>query len=298
MGIRNSLAERHKPLSHRWRTPDCGVEPGNTIVHGALANRVRRGLANGEFELAFQGIYHLGTGTLDSVEALIRWIHPERGLLLPSAFLSTMSDPLVAHELTYFVVARACRYLGERQRARHPVCPIAINVPPSIAARPGFAADVEDLAYAEGASPSLLEIELSETEDATALLATPALTRAFRDAGMRIAIDDFGTGFSSLASLGAMAIDTVKIARELMVSVPDNPRACAVMAGVITMLDELGVRIVVEGIETTAQSRWLARWPNLRVQGYLWGTPTLGPSAFASREHRAPSTLRTANGWL
>jgi EAL domain-containing protein (putative c-di-GMP-specific phosphodiesterase class I) len=299
MGIRNSLIDHHKPLSRRWRVSaiDTVVENGSgtSIERAALANRVRKGLEVGEFELAFQGIHHCGSGELKSVEALIRWIHPEYGLLPPSAFLSTMSDPVVALELTYFVIARACRYLGERQRMGRAVCPVAINVPPSIAARPEFAADIERIALAHGANLSQLEIELSETEDATALLSSPALMRAIRNTGVRIAMDDFGTGYSSLATLSLIDIDTVKVARELMLAVPSNPRACAVTAGALDMLCDLGVRVVVEGIETAAQARWLSRWPDVLVQGYLWGKPRLGLASVAGTEHHL---LRAAGGWV
>ncbi|HTJ93174.1 MAG TPA: EAL domain-containing protein [Pararobbsia sp.] len=280
-----------RPTSHAsrpWRAePDAArqVQPADHVAspaangprhqRDALAARVLRGLLDDEFALAFQGIYD-AKGALRSVEALVRWIHPDHGLLAPSAFLVTMEHPLVARELTDFVIARACEYLGERQRAGRAVCSVAVNVPPSVAAAPSFAAHLRRVFDQSGADPSLIEIELSESEDATLFLASPAKTRALRNTGIKLALDDFGTGYSSLSTLSIMDFDTVKIARELLVAVPESPRACAVMAGVLNMLEQMAVRIVVEGVETRAQARWLAQWPNVFVQGYLWGKPRLG----------------------
>lgn len=246
------------------------------IERDALAARVLRGLLDDEFELAFQGIYNPVTGALCSVEALVRWIHPEYGLLAPSAFFVTMENPLVARELTDFVIARACEHLGERQRAGRAVCPIAINVPPSVAAAPNFTPHLHRVLQHYGTDPSLLEIELSESEDAMLFLGSPAKTRALRSMGVKLALDDFGTGYSSLATLSIMDFDTVKIARELVVAVPDSPRACAVLAGVLSMLERLNARVVVEGVETDAQAGWLAQWPNVLMQGFFWGKPRIG----------------------
>jgi EAL domain-containing protein (putative c-di-GMP-specific phosphodiesterase class I) len=256
-----------------------------------LAARAIRGLLANEFELAFQGIYHAATGALHSVEALVRWIHPEYGLLVPSTFFAAMENPIVARELTDFVIARACEHLGERQRTRRAVCPIAINVPPSVAAAPNFTAQLKRVLDQYGADPAWLEIELSETEDATQLLATPAQTRALRQTGVKLALDDFGTGYSSLAALSMMDFDTVKIARELIAAVPESPRACAVMSGVLKLLEQMNVTVVVEGVETNAQARWLAQWPGVLVQGFLWGKPRFGLNGLASHPegHPAPT---------
>lgn len=265
--------------SHLWRSDIAFPVPHANSAQpqrDALAARVLRGLIDNEFELAFQGIYNAATGALCSVEALVRWIHPDHGLLAPSAFLVAMENALVARELTDFVIARACAHLGERQHTGRAVCPVAINVPPSVAAGANFTAQLRRTLDQYGADPALLEIELSESEDATLFLASPAKTRALRNTGVKLALDDFGTGYSSLFALSMMDFDTIKLARELIVAVPESPRACAVMAGVLTMLDQMNVRVIVEGIETEAQARWLAQWPNVLVQGFLWGKPRIG----------------------
>jgi len=239
-----------------------------------LEQRVSEGLLGGEFRLAFQGIYDVKTGKLARVEALIRWMHPDYGMLLPDAFLVALDHPLVAMQLTYYVIDGACRAIADAQRKGQHVCPISVNVPPRVVADEQFPATVMQIARMHGVEPGLLELELVETEDATRLLAAPPLTRPLREAGMRLAIDDFGTGYSSLALLSTIEVDTVKVAREMLDGVPDCPRASAVASGVLSLLERLDVAVVVEGVETRALVRWLAQWPKVLAQGFLYARPS------------------------
>ena len=239
-----------------------------------LEQRVSEGLLAGEFRLAFQGIYDVQTGKLARVEALIRWMHPDYGMLLPDAFLVALDHPLVALQLTYHVIDGACRAVAHAQRQGQRVCPIAVNVPPRVVADEHFPATVMQIARLHGVEPDLLELELVETEDSTRLLAAPPLTKPLREAGMRLAIDDFGTGYSSLALLSTIDVDTVKVAREMLDGVPDCPRASAVASGVLSMLERLNVAVVVEGVETKALARWLGQWPKVLAQGFFYARPT------------------------
>jgi EAL domain-containing protein (putative c-di-GMP-specific phosphodiesterase class I) len=248
-----------------------------------LERRVSEGLGAGEFHLAFQGIYHVSTGGLSRVEALIRWMHPEYGLLLPEAFLIVLKNPQVALDLTYFVVDSACRELGRALREGHAVCPVAVNVPPSVAAYACFAVDIARIARSHGVPLDLLEIELAETEEAAKILATKSLTKPLRTAGISLAIDDFGTGYSSLALLSALDVDTVKLARELLGAAPACRRASTVVSGILSLLEGLDVFIVVEGVETAAQAQWLAQWPNVLAQGFFFSRPMPDLSRVPSR---------------
>jgi len=239
-----------------------------------LERRVSEGLLAGEFPLAFRGIYDVKSGRLMRVEALIRWMHPDYGMLLPDAFLVALDHPLVALQLTYHALDSACRALAHAQRQGQPVCPIAVNVPPGVIADEHFPATVMQIARLHGVAPELLELELVETEDATRLLAVPLLTRPLRETGMRLAIDDFGTGYSSLALLSTIDVDTVKVAREMLDGVPGCARACAVASGVLPMLERLDVTVVAEGVETKALAQWLEQWPKVLAQGFYYARPT------------------------
>ena len=270
---------RHATAADREDDDARATTRTNNTMHtprlmNQLEQRVSEGLLAGEFRLAFQGIYDVQTGKLARVEALIRWLHPDYGMLLPDAFLVALDHPLVALQLTYHVIDGACRAVAHAQRQGQRVCPIAVNVPPRVVADEHFPATVMQIARLHGVEPDLLELELVETEDATRLLAAPPLTKPLREAGMRLAIDDFGTGYSSLALLSTIDVDTVKVAREMLDGVPDCPRASAVASGVLSMLERLNVAVVVEGVETRALARWLAQWPKVLAQGFFYARPT------------------------
>ncbi|SDI36219.1 EAL domain, c-di-GMP-specific phosphodiesterase class I (or its enzymatically inactive variant) [Paraburkholderia steynii] len=270
---------RHATAADREDDDARATTRTNNTMHtprlmNQLEQRVSEGLLAGEFRLAFQGIYDVQTGKLARVEALIRWMHPDYGMLLPDAFLVALDHPLVALQLTYHVIDGACRALAHAQRQGQRVCPIAVNVPPRVVADEYFPATVMQIARLHGVEPDLLELELVETEDSTRLLAAPPLTKPLREAGMRLAIDDFGTGYSSLALLSTIDVDTVKVAREMLDGVPDCPRASAVASGVLSMLERLNVAVVVEGVETRALARWLAQWPKVLAQGFFYARPT------------------------
>ena len=243
-----------------------------------LCQQVRKGLRAGEFQLAFQGVYHARTGALSSAEALIRWMHPQYGMLLPGAFISAVADPGVASDMTQFVIDSTCSHLGSWQREGHPAFLIAVNVPPSVVARASFARRLEQSARSHGVAPGLFQVELSEAEDATKILASKGLMDALREIDVHIAIDDFGTGYSSLAMLSALDVDVVKLAKELLERVPDDPRACEVVSAILNLLEKLAVTVVVEGVETAAQAQWLARWPNVLAQGFYFARPVFGLS--------------------
>jgi len=278
-------ARHNNPDDRRDQTIEC-LAPGATgdRAFTTLERRVSEGLRGGEFPLAFQGIYDVKTGKLERVEALIRWMHPDYGMLLPDAFLVALDHPAIALQMTYHVIDSACRALAHARQKGLPVRPVAVNVPPGVVAHEHFPATIMRIVRAHGVEPALLEIELVETEDAARLLAAPPLTRPLREAGMRLAIDDFGTGYSSLALLSTIDVDTVKVAREVLDSVPSCPRASAVASGVLSMLERLGVTVVVEGVETFALAQWLTQWPKVLAQGFFYARPTFDYATVSTQE--------------
>jgi EAL domain-containing protein (putative c-di-GMP-specific phosphodiesterase class I) len=280
---------RHNNLDDRRdQAIDCkALDASRERAFTKLEQRVSEGLQAGEFPLAFQGIYNVKSGKLERVEALIRWMHPDYGMLLPDAFLVALDHPLIALQLTYHVIDSACRVIANAQQNGMPVCPVAVNVPPGVVAHEHFAETIMRIARSYDVAPELLELELVETEDATRLLAAPPLTRPLREAGMRLAIDDFGTGYSSLALLSTIDVDTVKVAREVLGSVPGCPRASAVASGVLSMLERLGVTVVAEGVETPALAQWLTQWPKVLAQGFFYARPTFDYSDVSTQQRCA-----------
>lgn len=262
-----------------------------------LAREVLKGLRASEFHIAYQGVYHVGNGMLASAEALIRWMHPEHGMLLPGAFIHTLSDPQVARELTTFVIDAVCRQMGLAQREKRAVVPVAINVPPTVLAEPDFGDRLQRCASKYGVDMSLLQIELAESEDALAVLGSGEVAGELRSRGVRFAVDDFGTGFSSLAMLSAMDVDVIKIAKEMIDTVPACPRACAVVSAMLNLMEQLDINVVVEGVETDAQAKWLAQWDNLRIQGFFYSRPAFGLANVPGCKRAPAQHLQLVSGW-
>jgi EAL domain-containing protein (putative c-di-GMP-specific phosphodiesterase class I) len=265
----------------------------------ALSRRVLEGLRADEFCIAYQGIYRVDTGELAKMEALIRWRHPEYGVLLPGSFCETFKDADVIAEVTRYVLDAVSRDISAWLANGGARYPVAVNVPPSIAAMPGFADSVEAVCEAHGITPDCIEIELSESEDLMRFPSLPALVQTLRYKGVNIAMDDFGTGYACLAALGPIEFGTVKIAKELLADTPRCVNACMVFSSVLALLERLKVSVVVEGVETPAQAQWLAQWPNVLAQGFFLARPAFGidkvPGARIRKVRRA-SAHRTRQG--
>ncbi|ACD18429.1 diguanylate phosphodiesterase [Paraburkholderia phytofirmans PsJN] len=241
-----------------------------------LERRVCDGLHAGEFHLVFQGAYRAASGVLARLEAQVRWMHPDYGLLLPGIFMMPLDHPIVAREMVSFVVDSVCRELRDALRAKLPLQPIAITVPAQVALLDSFAEELVRVAGSYGVPASLLEIEVTDSVEAAKLLSLRTLTEGLRAAGIGLSIGKWGNGASSLASLGSLDVDTVVVARELMPAVPGDKRGAAVMTAIMDLLHALDLRVVVSGVDTQEQFRWLCRWPEALVQGVLFGRPKVG----------------------
>jgi EAL domain-containing protein (putative c-di-GMP-specific phosphodiesterase class I) len=242
----------------------------------ALKRRVLEGLEAGEFCMAYQGIYRVDSGELAQMEALIRWRHPDFGLLLPGAFHQALDDEEVMIELTDFVMNAVSSDIAAWQASGGAAYPVAINVTPSVAAVEGFSEWLEAVCVAHRIPASSLEVELSESQDMAQFPSLPQVVQRLRSHGVNVAMDDFGTGYACLAALGPIKFGTVKIAKELLAETPRCPNARTVFSSVLALLMRLDVTVVVEGVETPAQAQWLAQWPQALAQGFHLARPVFG----------------------
>jgi EAL domain-containing protein (putative c-di-GMP-specific phosphodiesterase class I) len=253
------------------------------------------GLDTGEFQPAFQGIYHEQRAELVRTEAPIRWRHPGYGRMLPDAFIATLEHPDVAWQMTRFVIEEACRQMHDRDlpRCSPQARPMSINVPPGVLADEAFAPRLLRTLRAHGIAPSRVELEPVESGDASHLLAAKHVTRPLRNAGVRLALDDVGTVYSSLAAHAAFDIDTVKFARDLVSPIPSSQRSATVLASTLSMLEQLGLQVVVEGIETEAQwevARAMAECAGARLPVRVAGVRTGSGAAAAAQCTRGRSS--------
>ena len=250
-----------------------------------LESSLRAGLDRGEFRLHYQPVRRAGDLHVVGVEALVRWQHPTRGLLLPDDFIPTAEVTGVITPLGEWVLRTACRQAASWQRERvraGDALWVAVNVSPrqlDDARLPDTVADVlRETALVEGT----LVLELTES----ALMPSDdtrrdVLTR-LRAAGARLFLDDFGTGYSSLTHLTQLPIQAVKIDRSFVDGLPVNRRNAAVVSSLITLSDELDLEVIAEGVETPQQLHALQDMHCQSVQGYLLDQPTEDPALGSS----------------
>jgi EAL domain-containing protein (putative c-di-GMP-specific phosphodiesterase class I) len=236
----------------------------------ALEADMRRALERGEFLLHYQPIVDLASGRTVGAEALMRWQHPERGLLPPSEFIPIAegSDLIVA--LGEWAIQEACRELrrwddlGLRGRS------IAVNASTRQFGH-GLASTVTAALRATGVDPRDLVIELTESTIVDDTESVAAALNELRELGVRSAIDDFGTGYCGLRYLSELPVASLKIDKSFVQTM--TPSGAAIVAATIAMGRSLGLTLVAEGVETPEQQRFLATQGCERAQGYLFGRP-------------------------
>lgn len=235
----------------------------------ALEADLRTAIAEQQFELAYQPIYQLASRQLCGFEALLRWHHPERGLVSPGDFIPLAEETRLIVEIGAWVLRQACR-----DTVQLPGTPrIAVNLSPVQLAFGDTVAIVEDVLKETGLDPARLELEITETalfDDDTRILAE---LRNLKALGVRIVLDDFGTGYSSLSHLRLAPLDKVKIDRSFVNDITVRPDSAAIVCAIAALASELGMTTTAEGIETAAQLEAVRQAGCTQAQGYLLGKP-------------------------
>ncbi|WP_311269284.1 bifunctional diguanylate cyclase/phosphodiesterase [Sphingobium sp. WCS2017Hpa-17] len=238
-----------------------------------LERDLLRGLERDEFLLEFQPQIDVATGRAVTAEALVRWAHPERELVMPGAFVPIAEESGSIVALGDWVMGRVCQtaarwmQAGIHQR-------IAINISTRELAQADFFLRLRHAIATHGAPPSMLELEITES---LAMEMDPRVLeqlRALRRDGVRIAIDDFGTGYSNLARLKELPVDRVKIDRSLVRDIATSAEARTICSAVVGLIQGLGMEVVVEGIESEAQMDVLRVIGCTLFQGYHLARPT------------------------
>ena len=232
---------------------------------------LRRALDNGEFEVHYQPIVDLDGERTVGVEALIRWRHPERGLLPPASFLDLAESLGMLPQLGGWVLEEACRQAAIWQR-QTPGFELNVNLSASQLGNPQLTQEVHDVLVRTGLAPQLLVLELTETVALTDLAESARVLSALKKLGVRIALDDFGTGFSSLSHLGALPVDVVKIDRSFVQAMQENSGG-SVAEAVLHIARTFNLAPVAEGVEDATQASRLRELECAQAQGYHFARP-------------------------
>ena len=238
-----------------------------------LEHDLRQALANGQFTLHYQPQFAAVDGSLVAVEALLRWQHPERGMVPPNSFIPVAEETGLIREIGCWVTETACRQMQSWQTGGHPAFTLAVNLSP-FQLRANCASQLLDLLQRTGLSAEYLEFEITESllvEDGG--YALQQLAKIRQQVGMNIAMDDFGTGHSSLSQLKLLPISKLKIDRSFVRDLPDDNHNAAIVKAIVLMAHTLGLQVVAEGVETTAQRRLLCETGCDLLQGFLLGEP-------------------------
>jgi diguanylate cyclase len=232
---------------------------------------LRRALDNREFEVHYQPIVDLDGERTVGVEALIRWRHPERGLLPPASFLDLAESLGMLPQLGGWVLEEACRQAAIWQR-QTPGFELNVNLSASQLGNPQLTQEVHDVLVRTGLAPQLLVLELTETVALTDLAESARVLSALKTLGVRIALDDFGTGFSSLSHLGALPVDVVKIDRSFVQAMQENSGG-SVAEAVLHIARTFNLAPVAEGVEDATQASRLRELECAQAQGYHFARP-------------------------
>lgn len=239
-----------------------------------VEHALHRAIDRGELEVHYQPQVRMATGALHGVEALVRWRHPERGLLGPSEFIPAAEETGIIHALGLHVLEVACRQ-SARWHAQRPGSAIRMSV--NLSARqcqhPDLVQTVAAVIARTGVDPALLCLEVTETTIMEDLGAMGAVLASLKELGLTLAIDDFGTGYSSLRALQRLPFDVVKIDKSFVTDLHRSEQEAAIVAAVISLAHALGKRTVAEGVESVEQVERLRGLGCDVGQGYHYARP-------------------------
>jgi diguanylate cyclase (GGDEF)-like protein/PAS domain S-box-containing protein len=273
--VRHADAAMHRAKSRgkaRFELFDSNVHSGATsALHVETA--LRRALENRELLIHYQPIVSLASGKITSCEALIRWQHPERGMILPAGFIAEAEESGLISPISEWLLQEACGQAQAWREAGLPPIRVSINISPKFLKEPQFLGAVTAALAASGLEPSLLQLELTESalmenSDATVRPLIELYTK-----GVHVALDDFGTGYSSLIYLRRYPINSLKIDESLVRNIAADPGDAAIASGLIALAHSLDMRVIVEGVETAEQLAFLRAKHCDEVQGYFLSPP-------------------------
>lgn len=258
-------AKRQRGCSYHFYEEHMNLQANNQIE---LEAQLRRALRQNELELHYQPRVDLRSGKIVGVEGLIRWRHPERGLLPPMEFIPLAEETGLIVPMGYWVIARACHDLSVLQRKGLNLH-VAVNMSFSQFLDGRLLATVERLVEKTGIDPKMLEFELTETAVMQRPEQVQAAMAGMKGIGVRFSLDDFGTGFSSFVHLHSLPINLLKLDRSFVKGIVDRPADRKLVAAMIDMGHSLGLEVVAEGVEQRAHMEILRTLGCDQIQGFF-----------------------------
>ena len=280
------LAKEDGKNGFRFFSRDVKVQ---SIERLTLETALRRALERDQFSLQYQPKVDMLTGQITGVEALLRWEHPDFGMVPPMQFIPLAEETGLIVPIGRWVLKEACaQNMAWQRRGLRPVS-MAVNLSPRQFADPHLLQDVDEALVASAMSPVLLQLEVTESMVMRNVARAIRVLDAIQSRGIRIAIDDFGTGHSSMSLMKQFPIDTIKIDRSFVRDLAEDPEDQAIAQAIISMGKALGMTVVAEGVETVEQQTFLRDHGCDEMQGFIVSKPV--PPGKLADLLRAPAEL-------
>ena len=273
--IRNADTAMYAAKASGRNTFRFFAEPMNAAANKRLhlESELWRALADNQLVLHYQPQIDLLSGKVVGVEALVRWRHPQRGLIAPAEFIPVAEECGLILPLGHWVLLTACRQVRDWLDAGIDMGEMAVNISALQFRQAGFAQSVQAVLAETGIPAERLELEITESTIMHGVDAAIQTLAQLRAMGIRLAIDDFGTGYSSLSYLRRFPLDRLKIDRSFLVDVETDPDAAALLTSIVMLGRSLGLQLVAEGVESFAQAQFLRTLECERVQGFHFYHP-------------------------
>lgn len=256
--------------SYRLYSPSMDASMSQWLT---LQSELWRALERGELLLYYQPQVDVRNGRVFGAEALVRWQHPEKGLMLPDSFIPLAEDSGLIVPLGTWVLKEACRQLRAWQEAGLPSIALTVNISARQLQRPGLVPLLGQLLEETGVEPGRLVLEVTEGAIMRDMDAAIALLKELREMGFLVSLDDFGTGHSSLNYLKALPLDILKIDRSFVRDIGKDSTGNAMVTAIVTLARSCALRVIAEGVENSEQLDFLQRLHCYEVQGFLFGRP-------------------------
>ena len=254
----------------RFFTEKMNAEVGDRLT---LENSLRLALDRNELFLVYQPQMDMATGKIVGLEALLRWQHPELGLVPPDRFIRIAENSGLIMPIGEWVLRTACSQTRKWQDEGHPAVSVAVNVSAVQFRQEDFCNLIRKVLHETGLAPQYLELELTESLLLANADVTLSVLQELKAMGLTLAIDDFGTGYSSFSYLRQFRVSKLKIDRSFVRDVAVNPDDAAITSGIISMAKSLNLKVIAEGVETEAQMSFLRAHQCDEIQGYYFSKP-------------------------
>ena len=239
----------------------------------ALSQALREALEHAQFELHYQPQIALASSQVTGMETLIRWRHPQQGMMRPDRFIGLAEETGLIVPIGAWALRTACLQAARWRADGHGALRVAVNLSSRQFRDADLVRLVADILHESGLAPSCLELELTESlvmHDVELAISTMHELKAM---GVKLAIDDFGTGYSSLAYLKRFPVDVLKIDQSFVRDIARDSASASMVAAIISLAHELGLRVIAEGVETAHELEFLRSRSCDEVQGYLYSRP-------------------------